>query len=432
MKRAVGVRFRLQTAGGFSTIRRETTTERLLGLSLRICAIALTVPQTSRPDADPAASLRARARQPIWALGLMSGTSLDGIDAALIRSDGIAVQETGAAQTIPYGTELRERLRGLLGGEGTPSEEAAVARLLTEAHAEAVARLLAAAGRAPASVDVIGFHGHTILHRPKDGITRQIGDGALLAALAGIPVVNDFRTADVAAGGEGAPLVPVFHRALVAELERPLVVLNLGGVANVTWIGPPRADGDDDLLAFDTGPGNAPLDDWVRHHTGQAFDDGGRLAASGRVDAVRLAALLDNDFFTRAPPKSLDRNHFMTAAIAGLSVADGAATLAAFTAAAVARAEAHLPAPPKRWLVAGGGRHNAALMTALRAALSAPVQTVDELGWDGDALEAQAFGFLAVRSLRGLPLSLPRTTGVKAATTGGWLTLATMHYPRAD
>jgi anhydro-N-acetylmuramic acid kinase len=348
----------------------------------------------------------------------MSGTSLDGIDAALIRSDGVTVQETGAALTLPYGPALRERLRALLGGEGDAGEVAAVARALTEAHAEAVGRLLAEAGRAPSSVDVVGFHGHTIFHRPKDGITRQIGDGALLAALTGIPVVNDFRSADVAAGGEGAPLVPLFHRALVADLPLPLAVLNLGGVANVTWIGD-----NEDLLAFDTGPGNAPLDDWVRHHTGAAYDDGGQLAASGRVDPARLAALLDNAFFARLPPKSLDRNHFMTAAIAGLSVADGAATLAAFTAAAVARAEEHLPAPPRRWLVAGGGRHNTALMAALRAALSAPVQTVDDLGWDGDALEAQAFGFLAVRSLRGLPLSLPRTTGVKLPTTGGWLEL---------
>lgn len=371
-------------------------------------------------DAEPARLLRARAARPIWALGLMSGTSLDGIDAALIRSDGLAVQEAGAALTLPYGTELRERLRGLLGGEGAAAEEAAVARLLTEAHADAVRLLLTEAGREPAGVDVVGFHGHTILHRPKDGITRQIGDGALLAALTGIPVVSDFRSADVAAGGEGAPLVPLFHRALVADLARPLAVLNLGGVANVTWIG-----ADEDLLAFDTGPGNAPLDDWVRHHTGRAYDDGGRLAASGRIDVARLAVLLDNAFFARLPPKSLDRNHFMTAAIAGLSVADGAATLAAFTAAAVARAQEHLPAAPKRWLVAGGGRHNAALMAALRAALPAPVQAVDDLGWDGDALEAQAFGFLAVRSLRGLPLSLPRTTGVKAATAGGKLDLPT-------
>lgn len=371
-------------------------------------------------DAEPARLLRARAARPIWALGLMSGTSLDGIDAALIRSDGLAVQEAGAALTLPYGTELRERLRGLLGGEGAAAEEAAVARLLTEAHADAVRLLLTEAGREPAGVDVVGFHGHTILHRPKDGITRQIGDGALLAALTGIPVVSDFRSADVAAGGEGAPLVPLFHRALVADLARPLAVLNLGGVANVTWIG-----ADEDLLAFDTGPGNAPLDDWVRHHTGRAYDDGGRLAASGRIDVARLAVLLDNAFFARLPPKSLDRNHFTTAAIAGLSVADGAATLAAFTAAAVARAQEHLPAAPKRWLVAGGGRHNAALMAALRAALPAPVQAVDDLGWDGDALEAQAFGFLAVRSLRGLPLSLPRTTGVKAATAGGKLDLPT-------
>ncbi len=371
-------------------------------------------------EAAPAAALRARAAQGVLALGLMSGTSLDGIDAALIRTDGIVVQEVGAAATLPYEPALRERLRALLGGEGAVDEEAAVAQGLTEAHAEAVRRLLADAAVAAANVDVVGFHGHTILHRPKDGITRQIGDGALLAALTGIPVVSDFRSADVAAGGEGAPLVPLFHRALAASLQLPVAVLNLGGVANVTWIG---SGADADLLAFDTGPGNAPIDDWVRHYTGEAYDEGGKLAAQGRVDPARLATLLDNPFFARRPPKSLDRNHFMTAAVAGLSVADGAATLAAFTAAAVARAEEHLPAAPTRWLVAGGGRHNAALMTALRQRLAAPVQAVDELGWNGDALEAQAFGFLAVRSLRGLPLSLPRTTGVGVPTSGGRLEL---------
>jgi len=359
------------------------------------------------------------------ALGLMSGTSLDGIDAALIRTDGVRVQSVGAAMTLPYEPTLRERLRGLLGGEGAAAEEVAVARALTEAHAEAVSRLLAEAGLAANAVDVVGFHGHTILHRPKEGITRQIGDGALLAALTGIPIVSDFRSADVAAGGEGAPLVPLFHRALAAELEFPVAVLNLGGVANLTWIASPPSQNDDDadLLAFDTGPGNAPIDDWVRHYTGQGYDEGGKLAARGHIDPARLALLLDNPFFARRPPKSLDRNYFMTAAVAGLSVADGAATLAAFTAAAVARAEEHLPTTPKRWLVAGGGRHNAALMAALRERLSAPVQAVDELGWNGDALEAQAFGFLAVRSLRGLPLSLPRTTGVRTPTSGGRLAL---------
>jgi anhydro-N-acetylmuramic acid kinase len=388
-------------------------------------AIIETAPLISPPDAAPAAALRGRAANGLLALGLMSGTSLDGIDAALIRTDGVRVLGCGAALTLPYEPALRERLRALLGGEGAAAEEIAVARALTQAHAEAVRRLLAEAGLAPRAIDVVGFHGHTILHRPKEGITRQIGDGVLLAELVGIPVVSDFRSADVAAGGEGAPLVPLFHRALVmglraSELEMPVAVLNLGGVANVTWIG----SGDDaDLLAFDTGPGNAPIDDWVRHYTGQAYDEGGKLAARGRVDEARLALLLDNPFFVRRPPKSLDRNHFMTAAVAGLSVADGAATLAAFTAAAVARAEEHLPAAPTRWLVAGGGRHNASLMAALRQRMAAPVTAVDELDWNGDALEAQAFGFLAVRSLRGLPLSLPRTTGIRVATTGGRLDL---------
>jgi anhydro-N-acetylmuramic acid kinase len=358
--------------------------------------------------------------EPIWALGLMSGTSLDGVDAAVIRTDGETVAETGPALTIAYDSDLRERIRAVL-GDSLARTSAEVARAVTLAHAETVKALLAKSGFPVAALKLIGFHGHTILHRPDAGITRQIGDGALLAQMLGVPVVNDFRTADVVAGGQGAPLVPLFHRALAQGLETPLAVLNLGGVGNVTWIGGP---GDDEILAFDTGPGNALIDDWVLRHTGRAFDENGAIAASGTVNQVALAALLTNPFFNRQPPKSLDRNHFNITVLAGLPVNDGAATLAAFTAASVARAREHLPAAPKRWLVTGGGRHNAALMKALRQALSAPVDSVETVGWDGDALEAQAFAFLAVRSLRGLPLSLPRTTGVGRPMPGGQL-----HWP---
>ncbi len=378
--------------------------------------------QAGLAEAGSQYQTRPQVTEPIWALGLMGGTSLDGVDAAVIRTDGEAITETGPALTIPYDSALRERIREVLGAEKLPGASAAVARAVTMAHVETVKALLAKSGFPLADLKLIGFHGHTILHRPDAGITRQIGDGSLLAKSLGVPVINDFRTADVAAGGQGAPLVPLFHRALARDMATPLAVLNLGGVGNVTWIGGP---GDDEILAFDTGPGNALIDDWVRRHTGKAYDENGAIAAAGTVDQAALTALLTNPFFNRTPPKSLDRNHFNITVMAGLPVNDGAATLAAFTAQSVARAQEHLPAPPHRWLVTGGGRHNGALMKALRDALPVPVDAVESVGWDGDALEAQAFAFLAVRSLRGLPLSLPRTTGVGRPMPGGKLHLPT-------
>ncbi len=348
---------------------------------------------------------------PVRAIGLMSGTSLDGIDAALIETDGETVAAFGPSLTVPYPDPLRERLRAVLGRRAAPDD---LVRDLTEAHAAAVAALLAEAGRGAAEIGVVGFHGHTIWHRPREGVTVQIGDGAHLARLTGIEVVSDFRAADVAAGGEGAPFVPLYHRALCAGLDRPVAVLNLGGVANLTWIG---ADGA--LMAFDTGPGNAPIDDWVQARTGRRYDAEGALAASGTADPAMLARLMDHPYFARRPPKSLDRLEFGTDAVAGLSTADGAATLTEFAAAAVALGAAHFPAPARRVLVTGGGRRNKTLMAALEAALAVPVAPVEAAGWDGDALEAQAFAFLAVRSLRGLALSLPETTGCAGPTPGG-------------
>jgi anhydro-N-acetylmuramic acid kinase len=341
----------------------------------------------------------------------MSGTSLDGIDAAFIVTDGRAQVETGPWLTIPYGSELRERLRSVLGGAGPVAE---VDRAITEAHADAVAELRQRhnLGR----VDVVGFHGHTILHRPQERRTWQIGDGALLAARTGIDVVCDFRSADVAAGGEGAPLVPLFHAALTSKLDRPLAVLNIGGVANVSWIGR-----DGDVLAFDTGPGNALIDDWCLAHLGRPVDKNGELAATGAVDEAHLARFLAHPFFGRRPPKSLDRDEWNAFRPTHLSAADGAATLTAMTAAAVAAAQRWLPAPPRQWLVTGGGRHNPVLMAQLRERLGAAVAPVGTVGWQGDALEAQAFAFLAVRSLDGLPLSVPTTTGVPTPMRGGRL-----------
>ena len=351
----------------------------------------------------------------MWrAVGMMSGTSLDGIDLAAIETDGRDRVIAGSAMTLAYSREFRERLRSVLGGVGPVAE---VERELTDLHAAAVEQFLRE--HSIPAVDVVGFHGHTILHCPAERRTWQIGDGARLARRLGIDVVADFRSADVAAGGEGAPLAPLFHAALAATLPKPLAVLNVGGVANVTWIG----EGGE-ILAFDTGPGNALIDDWVRLHTGGAADIDGILARAGRVSESHLRRFLGVTFFDRPPPKSLDRDDFREMIPDGLSVPDGAATLTEMTAAAVAASARHFPQPVREWLVTGGGRRNPALMDALRRRLGSPMRPVEAVGWDGDALEAQAFAYLAVRSLEELPLSLPSTTGVPEPTRGGRLSEA--------
>ncbi len=348
---------------------------------------------------------------PVWAIGLMSGTSGDGIDAALLKTDGERIQETGPGIGEAYDPAFRAKLKSAYGHWDPP---AGLERELTERHATLVLRLVAQAGMRASDIGVVGFHGQTILHEPQRHRTRQIGDGALLAERTGIPVVNDFRSADMAAGGEGAPLAPVYHRALAAGLEKPVAMLNIGGVSNVTWIG----DGDA-LIAFDTGPGNALIDDWAMRHTGEPVDRDGALAKSGTVDAAAVMRFLSNPYFTRPAPKSLDRDAFKGFSLSAMNAADGAATLTAITAASIAAGVAHLPAPPRRWLVCGGGRHNPVLMDALRARLAVAVDPIEAVGWDGDLIEAHAFAFMAVRSLQGLPISFPGTTGVKAPTTGG-------------
>jgi anhydro-N-acetylmuramic acid kinase len=348
----------------------------------------------------------------IRAIGLMSGTSLDGIDAALIDTDGTKIAHLGAWLTVPYTPQLRQELRGLLGGNGNAQY---IETALTLAHAEVVAQLLQQASLSAHDIDIIGFHGQTIRHRPEHAISWQLGNGSLLAERTGINVICDFRRRDLAAGGQGAPLVPLYHAAIAESLDRPVVVVNIGGVANVTWVG----EREDELLAFDTGPGNALLDDWVLRHTGKLYDESGQLAAAGKVDTALLAGLLAHPFFTALPPKSLDRNSFTAEMLSHLSAEDGAATLAAFTVDSLVQAAQFFPRPPKQWLIAGGGRHNDCMMRQLQQRVSAPVALIDSLGFSGDALEAQAFGFLAVRSLYGMPLSLPRTTGVTRPVTGG-------------
>jgi len=355
------------------------------------------------------------------AIGLMSGTSMDGIDAALIRTNGENFLEFGPSYTVPYETEFRDRLRRIIGpaGRAAPGVND-IERYLTILHADAVNGLLNRAGLVAADIDVIGFHGHTVHHDPANAITVQVGGGQLLADWLGIQVVNDFRARDVNSGGEGAPLVPIFHSALlksVGDLNLPAAILNIGGVSNVTWVG----EGDDGFMAFDSGPGNARLNDWVRAHTGADLDQDGAHAAAGRVDEAVLAELLAHEYFDRKPPKSLDRQDFCQDCTQDMNLEDGAATITAFIAQASARAAEHFPKPVKTWIVTGGGRLNPVLMKRLRDATSADVRTADGMGWDGDALEAQAFAYLAVRSIRWLPITFPLTTGVVEPMTGGTL-----------
>lgn len=357
------------------------------------------------------------------AIGLMSGTSLDGVDVALVETDGERALKLGPTGYRPYSESERELLRGALADAVTierrtdrPGRLREAEDLVTAAHGEAVEAFLAEHGIAAESVHVVGFHGQTVLHRPERELTVQLGDGAALAKRLGIKVVHDFRAADVAEGGQGAPLVPVFHRALAhaSGLKPPLAILNVGGVANVTFI-----DGGNQLLAFDTGPGNALIDDWMRERAGKAFDENGETAAKGKPDEALLAWLLVHPYFPKEPPKSLDRNWFSHRMVAHLSSEDGAATLVAFTAREVARARTFAADEPKRWIVAGGGSKNPELMRLLRHELKAEVVSAEEVGWSPEFLEAQAFAYMAVRSLQGLPLTFPTTTGVCEAMTGG-------------
>ncbi len=367
----------------------------------------------SRPDPRKTAAMN--SNRLYTAIGLMSGTSMDGVDAALVVTDGEDRVETGPALTIAYDDAFRGRLRAAIAGTG---DMEAVERDITDRHGDAVRALMDKAGLDRGAVDLVGFHGHTVLHEPERGRTRQIGLSQRLADDLGIDVVADLRLADVAAGGEGAPVAPVFHRALAGGRDRPVVVLNMGGVANVTWLGV----GEDDLLAFDTGPGNALIDDWCWRHAGEMFDAGGRHALAGQVDHARLATLLADPYFDRPPPKSLDRDAFSQralAAVEGLSLEDGAATLTAFSAETIARARRWFPDPARGWIATGGGRHNPALMAAVARAVGHEIEDADALGWDGDALEAQAFAYLAVRAQRGLAITFPGTTGVPRPITGG-------------
>jgi anhydro-N-acetylmuramic acid kinase len=368
------------------------------------------------------------------AIGLMSGTSMDGVDVALVGTDGVQALNFGPTAFYPYSDADRELLREALVEAASLSDRyarpgvlSAAERMVTERHGEAVEAFFRDSKIDPASVDVVGFHGQTVLHRPKQKLTVQLGDGEALAARLGVDVAYDFRAADLAAGGEGAPIVPAFHRALVVAsgMSGDVALLNIGGVANVTYI----AD-NAEPIACDTGPGNALIDDLMLQRTGAPIDRHGHTAAQGRVNEAILLRLLAHPFFEVPPPKSLDRNAFSLNAVADLTTEDAAATLTAFTAASVLRLFPHLPRTPQRLIVCGGGARNPILVRELVMRLPCKVTTADVVGWSADALEAQAFAFLAARVLEGLPITFPTTTGAPAPLPGGVLARAARGVPK--
>jgi anhydro-N-acetylmuramic acid kinase len=360
-------------------------------------------------------------------LGFMTGTSLDAVDMAVLETDGEALHAFGPAGERKLSDPVRDLLleatrQALAWPRGAPEPAifADAARAVAEEHIAAAEEFLAANSLKWSDLDLIGMHGQTVLHeRPTaagPGRTLQLGRADLVAAHSGVPTAFDFRTADVAAGGEGAPLAPIYHlaRARASGLEAPLAVLNVGGVANVTLFERSGA-----ITAFDTGPGNGMIDLLVQGRGAGRFDDGGRLAGAGTVDESALAQLLTHPYFAAPPPKSLDRYDFALTPLDGLSLEDAAATLVAFTAEGVGRALGHAKDAPQAMIVCGGGRHNPRIMAALQARLPLEVLAAEQVGWRGDAIEAEAFAYLAARTLKGLPISFPGTTGVKAPMTGG-------------
>ncbi len=377
---------------------------------------------------------------PKVAIGLMSGTSCDGVDAALIETDGETIVSKGPYCFVPYDVSeqdlLKSTMRQIASAENEQQRQEiaiSVEALIREKHRFAVEALLKKAGKTAEDIDIIGFHGQTLFHDPDEGVTLQVGDGEKLAAELLIPVVYDFRSKDMAFGGQGAPMVPVYHHALVHSLVKenklnlPVAVVNIGGVANVTYIGA-SIDGDLDgqkdslnMLAFDTGPGNALVNDWVEAHTGELMDEGGRYATKGVVDEGIVQRFLNEDYFKINPPKSLDRDQFTVSHMQHMSLEDGAATLTEITAQTIALSRSYMDVLPNNWIVVGGGACNPELMGCLSRAISQDLTVAENLGWQSDAMEAEAFGFLAVRHLADLPISFPHTTGVSLPVSGGVL-----------
>jgi anhydro-N-acetylmuramic acid kinase len=360
-------------------------------------------------------------------LGFMTGTSLDAVDMAVLETDGDMISAFGPAGERKLSEATRDVMleatkQALAWPRGAPEPEifARAARVGAEEHFAAAEEFLAANNLTWADLDLIGMHGQTVLHeRPQKGQvgrTVQLGDAVWLAAKTGVPVAHDFRTADVAAGGEGAPLAPVYHlaRAVASGLSAPLAVLNIGGVANVTFW-----SGGGEIAAFDTGPGNGMIDLIVQARGAGRFDDKGKYASVGRVNEGVLAGLLGHPYFSAPPPKSLDRFDFSLEPLEPLELEDAAATLVAFMAEAVRLGFAMMGQGPTELIVTGGGRHNPEIMKALAARLPMPVRTAEDHGWRGDSIEAEAFAYLAARTAKALPISFPKTTGVPNPMTGG-------------
>ncbi len=366
---------------------------------------------------------RSQDTSQLVAIGLMSGTSLDGIDAALIETDGKQIIDIGISHTNAYDSEFRSKLSAAVAHAGQydePTIDSELIRDLSVQHIQAVQQILE---RVPqnskwSKPSIIGFHGHTTLHRPARQYTQQIGDAQLLADTLQIPIVSDFRKRDVTAGGQGAPLAPVFHAAMATEEPKPIVIVNIGGISNVTWIG----DDESALVAFDTGPGNNLLDMWIEKNTGKRYDENGSIAERGKCNEDRLKKVLNDSYFAAPWPKSLDRSDFGLDIVKDMDLNNGAATLAELTARAIIHGIEICPQPPRSIYVSGGGRHNRYLMHRLGQLSSSPVNAIENIGWNGDSVEAQAFAYLAVRSLRGFPITFERTTGVEYPMTGGTLT----------
>ncbi|MCB9983546.1 MAG: anhydro-N-acetylmuramic acid kinase [Rhodospirillales bacterium] len=349
------------------------------------------------------------------AIGLMSGTSLDGeIDVALVETDGQSHVKPLGFYAHPYDQGVRDKVRACFGKRVEDAETREAEGMVTDLH-------IAAVKASGFEGDVVGFHGQTITHAPEDGFTWQLGDGARMAAKTGMDVICDFRSADIKAGGQGAPLAPLYHQARVKSggLKEPVAIVNIGGVANVTYI-----DGEY-ILAFDTGPGNALMDDFIKLRTGQDYDDKGKIASGGDPDGKIIEVFLSDEYFSKLPPKSLDRAYWSTDLVRELSTKDGAGTLLAMTVRSIQKSFEMLPRKPKATYICGGGRKNEFLMYVLSmrlpTAFFAKFGTVEKIGWNGDAIEAECFGYMAVRSLLGLPLSLPETTGVARPVSGGVL-----------
>ncbi len=354
-------------------------------------------------------------------VGTMSGTSFDGIDVALITTDGNKVTSLSNNFSVYYQERLRQNIRRVLSGDYDSKMLLDTEDEITLYHAQAINRLLKESGLDKEQVDLIGFHGQTIFHDSRTYKTWQLGNPSLLAELSGINVIADFRRRDMANGGEGAPLAPLFHAAIFSEATPPLAIINIGGVANITYLGRKN-----NIIAFDTGPGCALIDDWIYSRMQLKYDADGEVGSIGTVHYEILDSLMEDSYFSRKPSKSLDRNHFTSVFnnISNLNAADGVATLTHFTAKAIAAAKQFLPQNPVKWIISGGGRRNKYLMKILANDYGLDVQNIDEFFFkntklNGDFIEAQAFAFLAARSYLHLPLSLPSTTGTVKPVSGG-------------